>query len=124
MMRIPRDLQSDDGPASEATSDAWYTDSLALSRVLAIAGGAFSPGEPGRYRALVDGLLNADPYLLLADFADYLAAQARVDALYRDPAAWNACALRNVAGMGFFSTDRTVREYTERVWTASTPAVG
>ena len=84
----------------------------------AIAGGAFSPGEPTRYRALVDGLLNADPYLLLADFADYLAAQARVDALYRDPAAWNARALRNIAGMGFFSTDRTVREYAERVWAA------
>ena len=82
----------------------------------AIGGGAFSPGEPGRYRALVDGLLNTDPYLLLADFADYLAAQARVDVLYRDQAAWNACALRNVAGMGFFSTDRTVREYATQVW--------
>ena len=62
--------------------------------------------------------LNTDPYLLLADFADYLAAQARVDALYRDPAAWNACALRNIAGMGFFSTDRTVREYAAQVWAA------
>jgi glycogen phosphorylase len=90
----------------------------------AIGGGAFSPGEPGRYRALVDGLLNADPYLLLADFADYLAAQARVDALYRDPAAWNACALRNIAGMGFFSTDRTVREYAAQVWAAPAHARG
>jgi len=90
----------------------------------AIAGGVFSPGEPGRYRTLVDGLLNADPYLLLADFADYLRAQAEVDARYRDPAAWNAQALRNIAGMGFFSTDRTVREYAEHVWAAPARTIG
>ncbi len=91
----------------------------ALQQVLdAIGNGAFSPGEPKRYRALVDGLLGADPYLLAADFADYVATQARVDALYRDRDAWNACALRNIAGMGFFSTDRTVREYADKVWAA------
>ncbi len=89
----------------------------ALKQVLdAIGNGAFSPGEPKRYRALMDGLLGADPYLLVADFADYVATQARVDALYRDRDAWNACALRNIAGMGFFSTDRTVREYTDKIW--------
>ncbi|NOT87024.1 MAG: glycogen/starch/alpha-glucan phosphorylase [Lysobacter sp.] len=89
----------------------------ALKQVLdAIGNGAFSPGEPTRYRALIDGLLGADPYLLVADFADYIATQARVDALYRDRDAWNACALRNIAGMGFFSTDRTVREYTDKIW--------
>ena len=91
----------------------------ALNRVLdAIGNGGFSPGEPRRYRALMDGLLGADSYLLLADFADYVATQSRVDALYRDPEAWNACALRNIAGMGFFSTDRTVREYAENIWAA------
>ncbi len=89
----------------------------ALKQVLdAIGNGAFSPGEPKRYRALMDGLLGADPYLLVADFADYVATQARVDALYLDRNAWNACALRNIAGMGFFSTDRTVREYTDKIW--------
>ncbi|MFN7293351.1 MAG: glycogen/starch/alpha-glucan phosphorylase, partial [Lysobacteraceae bacterium] len=87
----------------------------------AIGSGAFSPGEPQRYRALVDGLLNRDTYLLLADFADYVATQARVDALYRDPAAWNAAVLRNIAGMGFFSADRTVAEYAAKVW--SVPAI-
>jgi glycogen phosphorylase len=94
----------------------------ALKQVLdAIGNGAFSPGEPKRYRALMDGLLGADPYLLVADFADYVATQARVDALYRDRGAWNACALRNIAGMGFFSTDRTVREYATQVWAAPNP---
>ena len=86
--------------------------------VEAIGGGAFSPGEPTRYRGLVDGLLNRDTYLLMADFADYVATQARVDALWRDPAAWAERALRNVAAMGAFSSDRTVREYSDKIWTA------
>jgi glycogen phosphorylase len=89
-----------------------------LSGVLnAIAGGEFSPGEPDRYRALVDGLMSHDTYLLMADFADYVATQERVDALYRTPAAWADMALRNIAGMGEFSVDRTIREYVEHVWT-------
>jgi len=82
----------------------------------AIAGGAFSPGDERRYRPLTDALLGQDNYLLLADFASYLAAQARVDALYADPAAWAACAWRNIAGMGAFSADRTVAEYVRKVW--------
>jgi starch phosphorylase len=84
----------------------------------AIGGGMFSPGEPERYRGLVDGLLHHDHYMLLADFADYVATQARVDALYRDPAAWAAQALANVAAMGAFSSDRTIRDYVQKIWTA------
>ncbi|MCK7593219.1 glycogen/starch/alpha-glucan phosphorylase [Pseudomarimonas salicorniae] len=88
-----------------------------LRRVLeAIASGAFSPGEPLRHRGLVDGLLQRDRYFLLADFADYLAAQQRVDALYREPAAWAEACLRNIAGMGGFSTDRTIAEYQREIW--------
>ncbi|WP_434064057.1 glycogen/starch/alpha-glucan phosphorylase [Roseateles aquae] len=86
----------------------------------AIANGGFSNGDTERYRALVDKLLGSDPYLLMADFADYLATQQRVDALYRDPAAWNQRAILNVAGMGWFSTDRTIAEYVDKVWSAST----
>jgi starch phosphorylase len=83
----------------------------------AIAGGAFSDDEPGRYRALVDSLLwGGDPYMLLADFDSYVAAQARVDALYERPEAWAKKAILNVAGMGFFSSDRTIREYARKVW--------
>ena len=61
-------------------------------------------------------LQHRDQYLLLADFADYLAAQSRVDVLYANPTAWAECALRNIAGMGGFSVDRTVAQYVERVW--------
>jgi starch phosphorylase len=82
----------------------------------AIAGGAFSPGDERRYRPLTDALLGQDNFLLLADFASYLQAQARVDALYADPAAWAARAWRNIAGMGAFSADRTVAEYARKVW--------
>jgi starch phosphorylase len=88
-----------------------------LAEVLgAIAGGAFSPDEPGRYRSLVESLLDHDTYMLLADFADYVATQRRVDALYRQPQAWAAMAWRNIAAMGHFSIDRTVDEYVRRVW--------
>ena len=95
-----------------------YESNPALKAVLdAVGGGAFSPDEPGRYRGLVDSLLwGGDHYLLLADFDSYLAAQARVDALYRQPQAWAAKAIANVAGMGPFSADRTIAQYARQVW--------
>ncbi len=83
----------------------------------AIGGGAFSPHEPARYRGLVDALLwGGDHYQLLADYDAYLAAQARADALFRDPQAWAQAAVLNVAGMGMFSSDRTIREYARSIW--------
>ena len=95
-----------------------YESNPALKAVLdAVGGGAFSPDEPGRYRGLVDSLLwGGDHYLLLADFDSYVAAQARVDALYRQPQAWAAKAIANVAGMGPFSADRTIAQYARQVW--------
>jgi glycogen phosphorylase len=103
-----------------------YYESLpALKSVLdAIAGGQFSPDEPGRYRALVDSLLwGGDHYLLLADYESYVATQLRVDALYRQPAQWCERVIANVAGMGVFSADRTIREYARQIWniTPATP---
>jgi glycogen phosphorylase len=98
----------------------YVEENRALKAVLdAIGNGTFSPGEPDRYRALVQALLHRDPYCLLADFADYQRTQLRVDALYRDPAAWNSQALHNIAGMGGFSADRTIGEYLERVWSTT-----
>ena len=95
-----------------------YERNPVLKAVLdAVGGGAFSPDEPGRYRGLVDSLLwGGDHYLLLADFDSYVAAQARVDALYRQPQAWAAKAIANVAGMGTFSADRTIAQYARQVW--------
>ncbi|MDP3221668.1 MAG: glycogen/starch/alpha-glucan phosphorylase, partial [Rubrivivax sp.] len=95
-----------------------YENKPHLKAVLdAIAGGQFSEDEPGRYRELVDALLwGGDPYMLLADFDSYVAAQSRVDSLFEDKAAWARKAIANVAGMGFFSSDRTIREYAREVW--------
>jgi starch phosphorylase len=95
-----------------------YESNPQLKAVLdCIAAGMFSPDEPARYRGLIDSLLwGGDHYLLLADYEAYVAAQARVDALYRTPQAWARKAIANVAGMGPFSADRTIGEYAERVW--------
>jgi starch phosphorylase len=95
--------------------------SPALQRVLeALTRGDFSNGDTERYRGLVDSLLEVDRYCLMADFAAYLTAQRAVDALFEAPEEWARRALLNVAGMGEFSTDRTIREYIERVWAPPT----
>ena len=95
-----------------------YEENEALRRTLDdIAHGRFCRGQPDRYRAVVDSLLlYGDHYLLLADFAAYLDAQARVDALRRDAPQWTRTAIANVAAMGPFSSDRTVRQYANDIW--------
>ncbi len=88
-----------------------------LKRVIdAIASGQFSGGNTGTFQPLVDNLMTRDQYLLMADFTAYVTAQSEVDALYDKPRAWSECAILNVAGMGEFSSDRTIREYVDRVW--------
>ncbi|OIQ98411.1 maltodextrin phosphorylase [mine drainage metagenome] len=89
-----------------------------LAQVLEMIGnGYFSPGEPERFRPIVDLLtIHGDHYLLTADYAAYIETQERVDALYRDPEEWTRRAILNVARMGKFSSDRTVREYAAEIW--------
>ena len=88
-----------------------------LAAVLdAIGSGRFSPDEPQRYRALVDHLLGADPYFLLADFASYMSAQRKTDTLYADSDAWSSRAIRNIAAMGAFSADRAIEDYQRLIW--------
>ena len=95
-----------------------YEGNPALKAALdAIAGGQFSPDEPDRYRGVVDALLwGGDHYKLLADYDAYVAAQTRVDALYREGEAWVRMAIANVAAMGSFSSDRAIREYAQNIW--------
>lgn len=95
-----------------------YQQSAQLKAVLdAISTGQFSPDAPNRYRGLINQLIyEGDHYMLLADFADYVDTQMRVDALYRTPQQWCARAIANVAGMGTFSSDRTIAQYAQEVW--------
>jgi glycogen phosphorylase len=81
-----------------------------------IGSGLFSRGDAQLFRPLVDHLLNHDTYLVLADFASYLACQDRIAATYRDPAAWARMSILNVARMGRFSSDRTIHEYCRDIW--------
>ena len=100
--------------------DPWslYRSDPELARVLdMIGGGAFSPGEPDLFRPIFDSLLGGgDHYLLLADYASYVACQARVASTYRDEAAWTAKSILNVANMAAFSSDRTIRQYADEIW--------
>ncbi|WP_207225107.1 glycogen/starch/alpha-glucan phosphorylase [Rivibacter subsaxonicus] len=99
----------------------YVEENLQLKRVIdAIARGDFSPGEPQRYRALVKSLLERDTYLLMADFAGYVQAQGAVDRLYTDGAEWDRKAILNIAGMGAFSSDRTIRDYARNIWNVAT----
>ncbi len=96
----------------------YYERNAQLRDVLtAIGSGVFSRDDKSRFVPIVDSLLrHGDTYMLLADFADYVACQARVDELFRDPAEWHRRALLNVAGMGVFSSDRTIAEYASEIW--------
>jgi starch phosphorylase len=77
----------------------------------------WTPGEPGAFGQLHGTLVNGgDPYLVLADFRAYSDAHARVDAAYRNTAAWAKQAILNTARSGKFSSDRTIREYARDIW--------
>ncbi|WP_375381262.1 glycogen/starch/alpha-glucan phosphorylase [uncultured Sphingomonas sp.] len=82
----------------------------------AIASGVFSPDDHDRYRGLIAGLYDDDRFMLAADFDAYAAAQRRIDARWADGAGWTAAAIRNVANVGWFSSDRTIREYATEIW--------
>ena len=82
----------------------------------AISSGLFSQGNQGTYQSLVDSLLYADPFMVLADFADYAATQQKVSLAYTDADNWSRMSILNVARMGYFSSDRSILDYCERVW--------
>lgn len=82
-----------------------------------LRGNLFSKGETGLFEPLYDSLTQqGDYYMVLADFADYCQAQERAAELYRNQSEWTRKAILNVAGMGPFSCDNTVRNYAENIW--------
>ena len=94
-----------------------YEANAELRRVIdLIAQGAFSPDDQGRYAPLIRALLEADPFMVLADFASYMEAQTRVDENFRDQTGWARKSILNVARSGGFSSDRSVAEYASSIW--------
>jgi len=81
-----------------------------------IASGVFSPDDPNRYRDLIGGLYDHDWFMVARDFEAYAAAQRRVDEAWRTPKTWYSMAIRNTAHVGWFSSDRTIRQYAEEIW--------
>jgi glycogen phosphorylase len=86
----------------------------------AIAHGVFSAGEPSRYQGFVENLYNSDFFMVTPDFAPYSEALNKADVLWRTPAKWLEKSITTVASMGWFSSDRTIREYAKDIWQVET----
>ncbi len=76
----------------------------------------FCPGDPERFKPVVDSLLTSDPYFVMADYQAYIDKQREVEVLFQDKNKWAEKAMLNIARMGYFSSDRTIQEYVEKVW--------
>ncbi|MEQ1950793.1 glycogen/starch/alpha-glucan phosphorylase [Mesorhizobium sp. CN2-181] len=91
-----------------------------LSQALAaISSGVFCPEEPDRYRALIDGIFQSDWFMVAADFDAYADTQREVDSVWRNSPDWHRKAIHNVARVGWFSSDRTIRQYAKEIWGVS-----
>jgi starch phosphorylase len=103
----------------------WYNGNSELKDVIDMIGnGSFSPGEPDLFQPIFDSLLSADNYMLLADFASYMAAQEEVGRLYLNNSEWCRISIINTAGVGKFSSDRTISDYARDIWHVSPHIVG
>ena len=69
-----------------------------------------------KFKEIADSLLNSDPYMVLADFADYARVQQKASEVYRNPEQWNRMSLMNIAGAGIFAADRSIRDYANNIW--------
>jgi starch phosphorylase len=81
-----------------------------------ISSGHFSRGDQDLFKPLVNSLLTQDEYLVLADYPSYIDCQKKVDKAFQDQRFWNHMSILNVARTGKFSSDRSIREYAERIW--------
>ncbi|MCA9669675.1 MAG: glycogen/starch/alpha-glucan phosphorylase [Myxococcales bacterium] len=96
--------------------DIYQRDHTLRAVIDAISDGTFSAGDRGLFEPIVGELLAHDQYMLLADFGAYLACQDEVAAVYRQPREWTRRSILNVARMGFFSSDRAIKQYCEEIW--------
>ncbi len=99
----------------------YYESNPRLMRTIdLLASGVFTDGDRSKASPVVDDLLYNDRFMTLADYQSYLDVQGRIDTAYADTEAWTRSAILNVARCGFFSSDRSMRDYVERIW--STPS--
>ncbi|PSB10511.1 glycogen phosphorylase [Pleurocapsa sp. CCALA 161] len=96
---------------------AFYNNNEELKEVIdRVAHGDFSYGDTKLFKPIIDSLLYDDPYMLLADYQDYIDCQERVSETYKDQQKWTRMSILNSARMGKFSSDRTIKEYCEQIW--------
>ncbi|MDF2549225.1 MAG: glycogen/starch/alpha-glucan phosphorylase [Chlamydiales bacterium] len=97
-----------------------YQQEPLIRRVLDMIGsGYFCPEQPDLFKPIFDSLVHGgDRYLLLADFKSYIEKQKQVEQVYQDKTLWAKKSIVNVANMGFFSSDRTIKEYADEIWHA------
>ena len=96
-------------PQSHMSDELWEVINL-------VKGGHFSQGNREMFKPLMDNLLHHDPFCVFADFSDYCDAQDRVSSAWKDTKRWNSMSLINISMSGFFSSDRSIRDYCERIW--------
>jgi len=84
--------------------------------IAAISTGVFSHDDPDRYRDLMAGITDRDWFMLAADFDSYAQAQRQVDVCWENKSRWRTSAIRNIANVGWFSSDRTIAEYAREIW--------
>ena len=96
--------------------DFYESDERLRGAIDLIASGHFSGGDRGTFGGIVGNLMTADRFMALADYAAYLEAQERVDRAYADTETWTRSAVLNVARAGYFSSDRSMRDYIQRIW--------
>ena len=95
----------------------YYRDNLELRDAIdLIASGFFSHGDREQFKPLIDSLIYNDPYMLMADYQSYVDCQEDVSRTFRHPAEWTERSILNLARMGMFSSDRSIREYCEKIW--------
>ncbi len=96
--------------------DYYESDEELREAIDLISSGFFSGGDSNLFKPLVDNLLHHDEYLVLADYQSYIDCQEQVSRAYRDQQEWTRMSILNVARMGKFSSDRSMREYSEKIW--------
>jgi starch phosphorylase len=95
----------------------YYNSNKMLKRVIdMITSDFFNKNEPGIFKSIVDSLLGIDYYCLLADYQSYVDEQDKVSKLYLNQEEWTKKAILNVARVGKFSSDRSIKEYAEKIW--------